>query len=181
MCLLKRVDRERVYSGPHVYKIWSRPSVPKHNLHYYKRFWFQGIPSSGYDLQGFPTELTPRVIPCCIVRILEGCRSGGGELTMWWADHNLTQWFNISVSAYRQLYLIADTDTANTKKCANMPIFPIPILLSTHPYCLDRAQQILDFPCLSCHACLHRSLWNAENWKTEVACCVQRWLYNLKN
>ncbi len=26
-----------------------------------------------YDLQGFPTELTPRVIPCCIVRIFEEC------------------------------------------------------------------------------------------------------------
>ncbi len=29
----------------------------------------QGNPC--YDLQGFPTELTPRVIPRCIVRILE--------------------------------------------------------------------------------------------------------------
>ena len=29
-----------------------------------------------YDLQGFPTGLTPRVIPCCIVRILEECRLG---------------------------------------------------------------------------------------------------------
>ncbi len=27
-----------------------------------------------YDLQGFPTELTPQVIPCCIVRIFEECR-----------------------------------------------------------------------------------------------------------
>ncbi len=24
-----------------------------------------------YDLQGFPMELTPQVIPCCIVRIFE--------------------------------------------------------------------------------------------------------------
>ncbi len=27
-----------------------------------------------YGLQGFPTELTPRVIPCCIVRVLEECK-----------------------------------------------------------------------------------------------------------
>ncbi len=33
----------------HVYKIWSRSSVPKHNLHYYKRFWFQGIPPSVHE------------------------------------------------------------------------------------------------------------------------------------
>ncbi len=26
-----------------------------------------------YSLQDFPTELTPQVIPCCIVRILEEC------------------------------------------------------------------------------------------------------------
>ena len=50
MRLLKRVDTERVYSGPHVYKIRSRSSVPKHNLHYYKTFWFQGIPPSVHCL-----------------------------------------------------------------------------------------------------------------------------------
>ncbi len=43
---------------------------------------------------------------------------------------------DISVSAYRQPFLIADTDTADTEKCANMPIFPIPILVSAHPYYL---------------------------------------------
>ena len=26
--------------------------MPKHNLHYYKRFWFQGIPPSGYAKLG---------------------------------------------------------------------------------------------------------------------------------
>ncbi len=31
--------------------------------------------------QGFPTELTPRVIPCCIVRILEECMVA---LNLWW-------------------------------------------------------------------------------------------------
>ncbi len=31
------------------------------------------------DLQGFPTELTPRVIPCCIVRIFEECRILNGN------------------------------------------------------------------------------------------------------
>ena len=31
---------------PGVNKIWSRSSLPKHNLHSYKRFWFQGIPPS---------------------------------------------------------------------------------------------------------------------------------------
>ncbi len=36
------------------------------------------LPNSCYDLQGFPTELTPRVIPCCIVRILEECGSREG-------------------------------------------------------------------------------------------------------
>ena len=41
---------------------------------------------------------------------------------------------DISVSAYRQPFLIADTDTADTEKCADMPIFPIPILVSAHPY-----------------------------------------------
>ncbi len=29
---------------------------------------------ASYDLQGFPTELTSRVIPCCIIRIFEECR-----------------------------------------------------------------------------------------------------------
>ena len=30
-------------------------------------------------------------------------------------------------------FLIADTDTAYTEKCADMPIFPIPILVLAHP------------------------------------------------
>ncbi len=33
----------------------------------------QGNPC--YGLQGLPPELTPRVIPCCIVRILEECKN----------------------------------------------------------------------------------------------------------
>ena len=40
---------------------------------------------------------------------------------------------NILVSAYRQHFLIADTDTADTEKYADMPIFPISILVSAHP------------------------------------------------
>ncbi len=34
---------------------------------------------------------------------------------------------------YRQVFLLADTDTADTEKSADMPIFPIPILVSAHP------------------------------------------------
>ncbi len=37
-------------------------------------------------------------------------------------------------AASRQNFLLADTDTADTEKCADMPIFPIPILVSAHPY-----------------------------------------------
>ncbi len=47
---------------------------PWHKEHTFKVSVWQfgrGNPCSG--LQGFPTELTPRVIPCCIVRILEEC------------------------------------------------------------------------------------------------------------
>ncbi len=40
---------------------------------------------------------------------------------------------DISVSAYRQSFFVADTDTADTEKCADMPIFPIPIPVSAHP------------------------------------------------
>ncbi len=36
-------------------------------------------------------------------------------------------------SAYRQLFSVADTDTADTEKSADMPIFPIPIPVSAHP------------------------------------------------
>ncbi len=37
-----------VYSGPHVYEIWSRAPLPKHNVHYYKRQRGQGIPPCVY-------------------------------------------------------------------------------------------------------------------------------------
>ncbi len=33
-----------------------------------------------YHLQGFPTELTPRVIRCCIIRILEECKMTQGDI-----------------------------------------------------------------------------------------------------
>ena len=35
---------------------------------------------------------------------------------------------------YRHIFLLANIDTADTEKSANMPIFPIPILVSDHPY-----------------------------------------------
>ncbi len=37
-------------------------------------------------------------------------------------------------TAVSATFLLADTDTADTKKSANMPIFPIPILVSAQPY-----------------------------------------------
>ncbi len=44
------------------------------------------------------------------------------------ADTDLT--VDIGTSA---TFLIVDADTANTEKCADMLIFPIPILVLTHP------------------------------------------------
>ncbi len=48
------------------------------------------------------------------------------------ADTDTTGKGSFIVSAYRQHFPIADTDTADTEKCADMPIFPI--LVSAHPY-----------------------------------------------
>ncbi len=42
---------------------------------------------------------------------------------------------DIYVSAYQQHFLIADT---NTERCADMLIFPIPILVSAHPYVVNK-------------------------------------------
>ena len=40
------------WQGPYIARLLTRPRAHfsvKHNLHYYKRFWFQGIPPSVYD------------------------------------------------------------------------------------------------------------------------------------
>ncbi len=50
------------------------------------------------------------------------------------ADTDTAGKSSFSVLEYRQHFLIADTDTADTEKCADMPILPILILVSAHPY-----------------------------------------------
>ena len=45
------------------------------------------------DLQGFPTELTPRVIPCCIVRIFEECIHCPNNLSFSWLNQKEDFWW----------------------------------------------------------------------------------------
>ena len=58
----------------------------------------RGKPCCG--VQGFPMELTPRVIPCCIVRIFEECMSPPCNLHRW-AKKSAPPFFIVSLLGCR--------------------------------------------------------------------------------